>query len=157
MSRVRPTQCNTCAASNHDNHASMSLQVTPVATALNAHTPEQKQMLKSQAKTMQALYVPGSEAMTANALDDTTAHVNVPNNDLQGLVNAIRGSGLTMRATYLQSLDHEAICAELSPEVAQAALDNKGTAIKLDAPFNKGAFCFVTDGKRITQLQYQAT
>ena len=157
MSRVRPTQCNTCAASKHDNHASMSLQVTPVATALNAHTPEQKQMLKSQAKTMQALYVPGSEAMTANALDDTTAHVNVPNNDLQGLVNAIRGSGLTMRATYLQSLDHEAICAELSPEVAQAALDNKGTAIKLDAPFNKGAFCFVTDGKRITQLQYQAT
>ena len=157
MSRVRTAPCDSCAASAHDNHASISLQVTPAATALNELTPQQKQMLQSQAKTMQALYVPGSEAMTVRALDDATAHVDMPNNDLQGLVTAIQGSGLTMRATYLQSLDHEAICAELSPDAAQAALDNKGTAIKLSAPFNKGAFCFVTDGKRITQLQYQAS
>jgi hypothetical protein len=155
MSVVRNTPNCNCASSLNVNEPSLALQVTPKATALNSQSRSKQMSLQSQAKTMQALYLPGTEVMAAHAVDGSTMHVDVPRNDLQGLANAIEGSGLTLRATYLASLNDTAVCAELSADAVKAALHHTGKAVKLDTPMGNGSFHFVTDGTAVTKLQFQ--
>ena len=148
-------KCSNCGDGGADG-ASLSLQVTPKAAALNSRTAKLQSSLVSQANSLQALYLPGANAMRAQAVDNETWHASVPTNDLNGLLTAMP-SELTLRATVLESLDGEARCAELTTDVARAALQSVGTAVKFDVPMSDGSFHFKTNGKAITDFQFQAS
>ena len=152
MSLVRDD--STCHNCNADGPR-LSLTVVPKPVALGTVTPQVMQKMNNFAAKCQAHYLPDAQSMAASRLDGGTAHADLPPNELGSGLSTLQDGSLALRATWLESTNANALCADVPLSHVQHSLAT-GQQVKVDIPHNNGSFHFSTDGSGINAIQYQA-
>ena len=152
MRNEKPCGCNSSAKpTNGFLGLSLVAQPSPLGTLTKS---EEAEVLKF-ANEAQKQFMPHTEAMTAQRINNKVVHAEVPNNcvsqDFQDLVTK---ANLSLRATY--QFDDQAVCAELTPAAIETARVT-GNAVKVSTPLQVGEFHFTVKNNSINALQFQFT
>ena len=152
MSLVREEPaCHNCNADG----PRLSLAILPKPLALGSVTPAVMQKLNNFAAKCQAQYLPSAQSMGAERLDGGAMHADVPPNTLAQGLQTLQDGNLALRATWLESTNANALCADVPLSHVQHSLAT-GQHVKVTIPHNTGSFHFSTDGAGINAIQYQA-